>query len=134
MGLFSRLFPKAVELEKASKRIEVLEADRAEQTRRYSRLWESYCTLDATVQQQRTEIALLKGKLREQTDADLLLVSARIMIATLKGEKPAASDIALQQSLHAQQQSMQQSPLGAYGGSIANSLAQQLGLGNVFGR
>lgn len=114
MKLFDRLFPKAAELDKANTRIASLEVDRAELTKRNANLWESYNSLDATVQKQSTEIAELKAKLHEQTDADLLLVSARIMIATLKGEKPAASDIAMQQSLIAQQQS-QRNAFQGYG-------------------
>lgn len=104
MSLFSRLFPKAAQLERASKRIETLEADRAELTQNNEKLLENNSALDTAVQKQRSEIAEIKTKLRDQTDADLVLVSARIIMSTLNGNKPDHSDIAMQQLLVSQQQ------------------------------
>jgi predicted nucleic acid-binding Zn-ribbon protein len=130
MNLFRKLFPKASELADANNRIDALEADKVELNRRLSNLWESYHAHDATVQKQRTELAEMKKKLREQTDADLLLVSARIAIATIKGEKPAEADVLLQGQLHAQQQSMR--PYSEWSSTSYASLAQNLGMGGIF--
>lgn len=126
MSLYSRLFPKAAELEKANKRIEVLEADRAELTKRNSKLWESYNSHDAALQKARTELSEVKGKLREQTDADLLLVSARIIQATLRGEKPNSEDVVRQQQLSALQQSLR--PYDYYSGQANMGMLGGLGL------
>lgn len=132
MNLFRMLFPKASELAAANDRIEALEADKAELNKRLSNLWESYNAHDATVQKQRTELIEMKKKLREQTDADLLMVSARIAITILKGEKPASSDLALQQSLIAQQQAMR--PVVEWSSPyLSGGLLQGLGLGSLFG-
>lgn len=130
MSIFSRLFPKALELEQAKHRIEVLETDKAELAERNKALWASYNNSDATVQKQRTELANLTKKLREQNDADLLLVSARIAIATLKGEKPVAADVALQQNLISQQAALS----GYYSGQMSGGgLLGQLGLASALG-
>lgn len=132
MTIIERLFPKAAELEAARKRIEVLEADKEELQRRHTNLWESYNSHDATVQKQRTEIAELKGKLREQNDADLLLVSARIAVAVLKGHKPEASDLAMQQQLLAHSSYYAQMQ-GANYRSSTGGLLSALGLGGILG-
>jgi septal ring factor EnvC (AmiA/AmiB activator) len=74
-----------------------------------------------------TELRTTKEKLREQTDADLLLVSARIIAATLRGEKPAPADLVLQQSLAAQQRALMHCAQ-PYSGILSS-----LGIGNALG-
>lgn len=134
MSIIARLFPKVAELEAARKRIDALEADKQELQRRHTALWESYNRHDATVQSQRNEIAELNAKLREQNDADLLLVSARIAIAILKGQKPEPSDLALRQSLYSQSSYYNQ--LGGNYRTVtgtAGGLLGALGLGGILG-
>ena len=133
MNLLKILFPKAAELAEARSRIEQLEADKDDLKRKEAALWESYNRHDATVQSQRSEIANLKAKLREQNDADLLAVSARIAIKILKGEKPAASELALQQNLIQQQRAYGQAYEYAVGPYGSGGLLNQLGLRGIFG-
>lgn len=133
MNLYRRLFPKAAELQAAQSKVEKLEASFAELNRRHTTLWESYNKLDAEVQSKRNELAEMRGKLREQVDADLLLVSARIILATLKGEKPNPEDLIRQQQLGAMQNSLR-AQMGYYESASPIGLLQGLGLGGVFGR
>lgn len=58
------------------------------------------------------KLSKTETKLREQNEADLLLVSERIHQRILKGEKvkPTDQDIALQKQLYAQHLAYQQSP------------------------
>lgn len=134
MKLLSRLFPKAAELEAARKQIELLEASREELRLRNKALWESNSQLETQVKTQRKELSEVREKLRDQNDADLLLVSARIAVAVLKGQKPEASDLALQQSLYAQSNYAAQ--LGGGYRTVtgtSGSLLSALGLGGILG-
>ena len=76
------------------------------------------------------ELAEVKGKIREQTEADLFFISAKIQKKLLDGEpKENVQDLRLQQSLYQQQLAqMQQSP---YGNSFLNGLGLGV-LGNIF--
>jgi hypothetical protein len=81
---------------------------------------------NAAAAQARDELAKLKTNLREQNEADLLLVSQRIAKRIMDGEKKEAlaQDLALQGNLLSQQQALgnpMQSPWAA-GGAI-NPLA-----------
>src|SRR5260221_14586052 len=106
-------FPKAEELEAAKKRIEQLSVECANLRELGKKVHQAEAHSNAL----RTELEITKSKLREQTSADLMLVSARIIMDTLKGNKPNPQDIALQQNLYAQQQAlgMAQSLAGGYG-------------------
>jgi uncharacterized protein (UPF0335 family) len=73
--LFHRLFPRAAEMNAVMAHVEDLEEERGKLKHELKTLWDSYYSHDATVKSQRAEIASLKAKLREQVDADLLLVS-----------------------------------------------------------
>ena len=77
-----------------------------------------------------TDRAALRSKLREQNDADLLLVSVKIGMDIVKGEKPKDSDLLLQNSLLQQRQAgLSGSPYSAFGlGSSGQSL-----FGAIFG-
>lgn len=62
------------------------------------------------------EAAKLKKQVREQTDADLYLVSAKIMRDILEKGKPVPADVSRQQSLAAlQAQAYNQSQSSAFG-------------------
>lgn len=130
MKLLARLFPKAAEVAAANQHAENAEAELSGLKAQHKTLWDSYSSHDTTIKNLRNELDALKAKLREQTDADLLLVSARIAVTILRGQKPAASDMALQQNLLAQQAALaspyNQSP--GYAG-----LLQGLGRGGIFG-
>lgn len=76
----------------------------------------------------------LKSKLREQNDADLLLVSIRIANTIVSGKKPAADDLARQQALQINMKNYSHygypsAAMDMYG---QNSLLNTLGLGQVF--
>ena len=132
MNLFRALFPKASELTDAQNRIERLEADKEELRTRNAALWNSYHESEGKRLEAIRERDAANGKLREQTDADLLLVSARITQTILAGKKPEASDVSEQQRLLAQRQAL--TPIQYYSSSPYQGLMQQLGLGNVFGQ
>lgn len=93
-------FPKAKELEAAQERIKELSVECAN----LKRVANGVHQAEATANGLRAELEAAKVKLREQTSADLMLVSARIIMDTLKGQKPNPQDIALQRNLLAQQQ------------------------------
>jgi chromosome segregation ATPase len=133
MNLYRRLFPKAAELKDANARIEALEAVNGELNQRLSKLWESYNAHDATIKALRENVTSLKGRLREQTDADLLLAASKIIGTILKGQKPEQEDVSRYNYLVAQQQAMGQSSSYAnlYGGG---GILEALGMGNMFGR
>lgn len=71
----------------------------------------------------REENAIIKKKLREQTEADLYLLSAKIMRDIMDTGKAAPSDLARQQELqvqmrnYTQQQAMSAYPYGLFGAS-----------------
>lgn len=132
MSIFQRLFPKAVELDKAAKRIDVLDAENVELRRKNSALWDSYNSANNRAEVLAKENSDLKAKIRKQTEADLLLVSMQIQQRILAGEKIETSSGL--QSLYAQQQALaaNYSPYGSYMSQLG-SLGQTLGLGNLFG-
>ncbi len=139
MKLLNWLFPNAAELAEATKRIDALEAERAELKKQNKSLWDSYNAHDATVQAQRTEIAALTTKLREQNDADMMLVSAKLIATIVRGEKPWASDVQRYHELSLALQQMQMSPyVGSSYASVTGTgdigILGALGLGGVFGR
>jgi hypothetical protein len=107
----------------------------AELTNELHNVRTSNLRLSADLQQANTAMAGLRAerdslhaKVREQNEADLLLVSMQIQQKILGGEKKEnlAGEVALQQRLVAQQSAMQNlnpyhgglfgSPLGQYGG------------------
>ena len=129
MNIIKMLFPKAAELAEANKLTESLIGERDDLKKRNKTLWEDYNNLSSAKQKVETDLEEIKTKVREQTDADLMLVSARIIMDTLKGKKPAPSDLNLQRSLLAQQQAMGsfgQESYYPYGGLLG-------GLGGLFG-
>lgn len=132
MTIFQRLFPKAVELDRAAKRIDVLDAENVELRRKNSNLWDSYSSANNRAEVLAKESADLKAKIRKQTEADLLLVSMQIQKRILEGEKIETSSGL--QALYAQQQSLASniSPYSGYMGQLGG-LGQALGLGNIFG-
>ena len=132
MTIFQRLFPKAVELDRAAKRIDVLDAENVELRRKNSNLWDSYSSANNRAEVLAKESADLKAKIRKQTEADLLLVSMQIQKRILEGEKIETSSGL--QALYAQQQSLA-SNLSPYSGYMSQlgGLGQALGLGSVFG-
>lgn len=132
MTIFQRLFPKAVELDKAAKRIDVLDAENVELRRKNSNLWDSYNSANNRAEVLAKESTDLKAKIRKQTEADLLLVSMQIQKRILEGEKIETSSGL--QALYAQQQSLASniSPYSGYMGQLGG-LGHALGLGNVFG-
>lgn len=132
MNLLKKFFPKAVELEKANKRIEELEASVGDLTIKNHHLWESYNGLQAQYHEAVKLLDEFKEKLREQNDADLLLVSARITQSIIAGKKPAVSDVSEQQRLIAQRQALGNAQY--YSSSSYGNLLGQLGLSGVFGQ
>jgi len=106
MKLIDTLFPKAAIVAAANERIKYLEAYRSEQERHIIELTASFKQVEAAQNGLQKELTVTRAKLREQTDADLLLVSARIIMDTLKGEKPKQQELTLQGNLLAQQQAL----------------------------
>lgn len=106
MTMFQRLFPSAAKVEKAEKRAESAEAAAFEVKERHETLWKSYHALEAISKKQSEEIDALKTKLREQNDADLMLVSGKIICAVLRGEKPKDEDVFRHSALMKQRASM----------------------------
>lgn len=126
MKLFNRLFPKAAELERASKRIDGLVSDVGELTIKNANLWESFNRVQASVETLTKENADLKAKVRKQTEADLLLVSMQIQKRIIDGEKIETSSSL--QALYAQQQNLAaNSPYAGYMGQLGYS-ASNLGM------
>ena len=135
MKLFRMLFPKSSELADAQKRIERLEADKAELQTRNTALWTSYHEAENRYLEATKERDAVKKIVREQTDADLLLVSARITQTVIAGKKPAPSDVSEQNRLLAQQQAL--SPIQYYASSPYQQqmgVLGQIGLGSILSR
>lgn len=138
MKLLNRLFPGRAEIETLrAERDKLAEQNEAlRQAEAASRLRENeHYQREAML---RTELRQTKEKLREQTDADLLLISQRITAKILEGDRPEQDEIVEQQRLMAQRHSLaaqlnvaNQMAMGNYGSS---GLANALGLAGVFGR
>jgi chromosome segregation ATPase len=128
MGVVNKLFPNAAELADAKKRIEELEIERSDLLQRNSDLLQRNRALSESFNQAQKAKNELNELKKKQTDADLILVSARIILSTIRGDRPAASDVSLQQSLLAQQKSFN---VDHYGG-LLNYLG--LGIGGIFGQ
>ena len=130
MKLWNRLFPKATELAEAQKCLVELRGQLNDALMKNVNLRQSNEELRFGLTRVETErnglladLGKAKAKLREQTDADLMLVSARIIADVMKGKKPEQHDLALQQNLWAQRNAMQNnmgmaSNLGMAGASI----------------
>lgn len=129
MNLVNKLFPKAVELATAHKAIEALTVERENLKQRLEALSTDYRQSEAAKNGFRAELEAAKTKLREQNDADLMLVSARIVLDTLKGKKPEQNDLMLQSNLLRQQAALGSVNYG-YGSGLQ---ALGLGLGGIFG-
>lgn len=119
-----KLFPKAAELEAKEKRIQELEL-RCNQLTQVANHVHQAESETATARQ---ELQKIKAQVREQTTADLMLVSARIIAGALKGEKLKEADISLQRTLYSQQQQMANSISGYGLGGAGTSL-----FGAIFG-
>lgn len=129
MKLRDRFFPSRAELDSLKAERDAL----AEQN-------ESLRQREATARQRerehsqreetlKTELRQTKEQLRDQTDADLLLISQRITAKIVEGDKPTRNEIDEQQRLMAQRQTLA-SQLNAQNAQGAGSLA---GLNSALG-
>lgn len=129
MGLFAKLFPKAAELQKANDRIEVLEVKHAELTQRNKSLWDSCNANERALQDKSAELDKVLAKVREQNDADLLLVSMQIVQRVVAGEKKETSPQL--RALYSQQSALQNSPYASYANQLG-SVGMLGGLGGMW--
>lgn len=86
----------------------------------------------AEIYRLKSELLSTREKLREQTDADLLLVSAKIIAATLRGDKPEPADVTYQRQLIAQQQNLQMNQYVTGGLAGLGGIFSKLGIQNMF--
>lgn len=133
MKLLDRFFPSRAE-------IEALKAERDELTKRNEFLQQAEATSRSRESEYhqreamlRTELRQTKEKLREQTDADLLLISQRITAKILEGDKPERDEIAEQQRLMAQRQSLAAQLGSANQMALYNGSAGLYGLSGILG-
>ena len=103
MKLLLWLWPSAHHLENARRLVELLSKERDELKKRNEALWVIYNQAEAAKNGFRAEFEKAQAKLRKQNEADLILVSAKIIMDVLNGGNPSNQAIALQQSLLAQQ-------------------------------
>lgn len=86
-------------------------------------------TVQGLLSAEQTAHAITKQKLREQTEADLLLISFKIIVKIIQGNKPVETEVNRQFSLQ-QALAQQTANLGQRG----YGLLGQLGASAIFGR
>jgi chromosome segregation ATPase len=100
------LGPSVARIEAATRKVDELLKERDKFASENASLRSQLSKVNTEIGELRSELASTKTKLREQNDADLMLVSVRIIAATLKDQKPEKSDVAAQQDLLNQQRSL----------------------------
>lgn len=140
--LRSWLFPTLTgQLDAALKRVDMLETEIASVRRKNEALWRSYKTLQEERDRLQKSLRETRKLVRDQTDADLMLVSIRIIRDTINGKLDVTeSDVKIQAELYHQAVNIRSSPyntlahqLGQAQLGAATPLVESLGLGKLFG-
>jgi hypothetical protein len=126
--MFRKLLGIDSEVKELRARLDRAESERDSLRVEKSQFAHEHQTRITTIARLETELRVTKEKLREQTDADLMLVCARIILATVNGKKPDPVDLAAQQRLALQQQSMNMYNYGGLFDGQYGGLAALMGL------
>jgi len=133
MKLIDKLFPDRAELAAAQSEVESLSAECDRLRYAIERLESAQTKHYETERKLREQLRETTGKVREQTDADLLLISERLREKIVAGEKPTSAEVAEQQRLIGQRNSLQQQQMALSNTGYGYSTLGALGLAGIFG-
>lgn len=102
MKLIKRLFPNYVKWDELGRRNEELRKERDVLQAGLHDVNSRMAGLNAELAEVKARVIAAEGKVRAQTEADLMLVSVKIIANILKGEKPTQDDLLRQSALNQQ--------------------------------